>query len=296
MLNGAAWEEETTKTLENFIAAVGGKRFKPKRMGTRSVNHFEQLDRTGTLLNAEQATLYRALAARINYVSMDRADVAFAAKELCRDCSAPTNESVEALKKVVRYLKDHPRLVYTYAYENSDNILSCYVDTDFAGCVRSRRSTSGGVLMLGSHQLRHYSSTQQTLALSSGEAELIGIVKGATVAMGLRSCALDLGIELKIHIYSDASAAIGICRRRGLGKIRHLSVSELWVQEKLRCHDFELFKVLGVENPADALTKFVDKRTLESHLPRMSVRCLDGRPELAPRLQHDGQRDDGQQT
>ena len=66
------------------------------------LKHFEQLDRTGTLLNAEQATLFRALAARINYVSIDRADVAFAAKELCRDCSAPTNESVEALKKVVR--------------------------------------------------------------------------------------------------------------------------------------------------------------------------------------------------
>ena len=166
-------------------------------------------------------------------------------------------------------------------------MLDCYVDTDFAGCIRSRRSTSGGVLMVGTHQIRHYSSTQQTVALSSGEAELIGIVKGAAVAMGLRSCAHDLGINVDIHLHSDASAAIGICRRRGLGKIRHLSVSDLWVKERLRSHDFELFKIAGTENPADTLTKYVDKQTLLSHLPRMSIQCLDGRPELAPRLQQE---------
>ena len=47
MLDGAAWEEDSAQSLENFIAAVGGKRFKPKRLGTNSVKHFEQLDRTG---------------------------------------------------------------------------------------------------------------------------------------------------------------------------------------------------------------------------------------------------------
>ena len=85
--------------------------------------------------------------------------------------------------------------------------------------------------MMGSHQIRHYSSTQPTVALSSGEAELVGIVKGATISLGLQSCAADLGIDVKVHLHSDASAAIGICRRRGLGKIRHLAVSYLWIQE-----------------------------------------------------------------
>lgn len=68
--------------------------------------------------------------------------------------------------------------------------------------------------MAGTHQLRHDSSTQQTIALLSGEPALIGIVKGTAIGMGLRSCARDLGIDLNIHLHSDASAATGICRRR----------------------------------------------------------------------------------
>ena len=226
--------------------------------------------------------MYRALAARINYLSLDRADVAYAAKELCRDFAAPTNQSAEALRKVGRYLYHHPRLVYDYKYEEETTTLDCFVDTDFAGCLKTRRSTSGGVLMMGSHQLKHYATTQPTVALSSGEAELVGIVKGATVALGMQSCAADLGISLNINIYSDASAAIGICRRRGLGKIRHLAVSDLWIQDRLRAHDFELYKVAGALNPADVLTKFTDKQTLLGHLPRMSLRHMDGRPEIAP--------------
>ena len=76
---------------------------------------------------------------------MDRADVAFAAKELCRDFATPTNESVENLKKVARYLRHHPRLVYNYDYQAPSTIRNCYVDTDVAGCMASWKSTSGGI-------------------------------------------------------------------------------------------------------------------------------------------------------
>ena len=227
--------------------------------------------------------MHRALAERINYLSMDRAVVAVVAKELCRDFSSPTNESVEALRHAARHLHHHPRLVYYYNYENSTDVFDCYVDTDFAGCLRSRRSTSGGVLMYGSHQLKHYATTQQTVALPSGEAELFGIVKGATVSLGLQSCARYLGFELLVHLHSDASAAIGICRRRGLGKIRHLSVADLWVQDKLRAHAFEISKIQGACNPADAVTTYVENKTLDSHLPRMSIERAERRPDLAPK-------------
>ena len=151
MLDGAAWEEDSAKTLETCVGAVGGKRFKPKRLGTKPVKHVEQLDRTGTLLNADQSTLYRAPAARLNYLSMDRADVAVAAKELCSGFAAPTHESVENLKNVVRYRRRHPRLAYHFDCEDPSDVPDCFVDTDVAGCVRTRRSTCDGVLMAGTH-------------------------------------------------------------------------------------------------------------------------------------------------
>ena len=139
--------------------------------------------------------------------------------------------------------------------------------------------------MLNGHGLKHYSTTQPTPALSSGEAELGGIVKGATVGLGMRSLAADLGIALEVEIRTDATAAIGICRRRGLGKVRHLDVADLWVQQQhLMDGDVLLTKVPGSSNPADALTKFVEKPVLSKMLSRMNLIFEDGRPESAPHL------------
>ena len=88
----------------------------------------------------------------------------------------------------------------------------------------------------------------------------------------------------RLEICSDASAAIGICKRRGLGKVRHLAVADLWIQDYLRTNDLVLNKVKGPDNPADVLTKFVDKVTLEKHIDTMSMASLEGRAESAPMI------------
>ena len=66
--------------------------------------------------------------------------------------------------------------------------------------------------MLGGHVIKSWATNQAVLALSSGEAEYYGIVKAASVALGIRSLAADMGVEYTkpIAIKSDASAAIGI--------------------------------------------------------------------------------------
>ena len=137
--------------------------------------------------------------------------------------------------------------------------------------------------MLGSHLRKHWSSTQKVLALSSGEAELAGILKGTSEGMGLRSLAQDLGLLVTLHIRTDSTAAIGICRKTGLGKVRHLAVGQLWVQEKLRSGEFSLHKHPGSENPGDLLTKHVDASTLQSHCERAGLKFLPGRAGSAPR-------------
>ena len=164
--------------------------------------------------------------------------------------------------------------------------MKVYADTDFGGCVHTRRPTSGGIAMMGRHSLKHWSTTQTAIALSPGEAELSGICRGASTALGLQSLAKDLGIELRIEILTDATAAIGICRRRGLGKIRHLHVSDLWVQDRLKTGDFKLTKVAGVDNPADILTKHVTRDILRRHMDMMGLRPEDGRATSAPTLEH----------
>ena len=260
------------------------KSFAGKRTGAREVKKLERLQFEGFELSAQDATTFRALSARGNFLSMDRADISYSSKELCRDFAVPNRKSHEKLKRLIRYLAGRPRLVHLYPWQTAEEAatLNVYVDTDFAGCRESRRSTSGGVAMIGGHTIKHWSKTQTTLALSSGEAELHGIAAGAAQAIGIQTILKDVGFSMKLVIYSDATAAIGIARRKGMGKIRHLDVSDLWVQDKVRSGAMDLRKVLGTENPADALTKYVDAGTLDKCMKAMGLELREGRSEAAP--------------
>ena len=120
------------------------------------------------------------------------------------------------------------------------------------------------------------------MCLSSGEAELRGISDGLAQALGIQSIAKDLGLTWTIKMFSDATAAIGIARRRGMGRIRHLDVTDLWVQEKFTSKAASIDKVLGTENPADILTKHVDGPALKVALQKMGMAVLDGRSGVAP--------------
>ena len=124
--------------------------------------------------------------------------------------------------------------------------------------------------------------TQSTIALSPGEAELSRIGSGMAQALGIQSLAADMGWTLHPRVHSDATAAIGISKRRGLGKIRHLHTADLWVQEKVRAGAVTLLKILGTENPADAFTKYLDKSSMEKAVAAMNCDYRTGRAKLAP--------------
>ena len=136
--------------------------------------------------------------------------------------------------------------------------------------------------MIGGHLIKHWASTQKTLSLSSGESELSGILKGTSEALGLRSLAEDLGLFPTVKVRTDASAAVGICKRCGLGKVRHLAVGQLWVQERLRAGDFELYKHPGAHNPGDLLTKHVPAALIQHHTEAVGLAFEEGRAEVAP--------------
>ena len=76
--------------------------------------------------------------------------------------------------------------------------------------------------MRGTHLIKHWRVTQETVALSSGEAELISLVRGPGQGLGVQSLLRDLGVSSRVTILTDASAAIGMCKRTGVGKVRHL--------------------------------------------------------------------------
>ncbi len=86
------------------------------------------------------------------------------------------------------------RMITRFDYQEKPENLEVFVDSDFAGCLRSRKSTSGGMIMYGSHLIKHWASTQSVIALSSGEAEYYALVKGSGQAIGMCSMIRELGV------------------------------------------------------------------------------------------------------
>ena len=193
---------------------------------------------------------FRALAARANYLAADRPDCQYAAKKICRWMDQPTEWGVLALKRLARYLVGKPRLIWHYRWQQSLT-MDVYSDTDWAGCLRTRKSTSGGCVVMGeSHAIKTWSSTQQSTALSSGEAEMVGVTKAATVTLGIKSLLADFGVRCPARLWTDSSAAVGMCSRQGLGKARHLDVQTMWVQQRVRCGDIDLYNCLLYTSPS----------------------------------------------
>ena len=163
--------------------------------------------------------------------------------------------------------------------------MEVYSDTDWAGCQKARKSTSGGCLLLGKHLIKSWSSTQASVSLSSGEAEYYGVVKASGVALGYQALLQDCGLTLPVRVWTDSTASIGICGRQGLGKLRHIDTQCLWVQQKVPSGAIGLRKVRGEVNPADLFTKHLSSNErIRELLTLFGCEFVSGRSALAPKL------------
>ena len=139
--------------------------------------------------------------------------------------------------------------------------------------------------MLGKHCLKHWSTTQSSVTLSSGEAEFHGLVKGAAVSLGQQALYQDLGVDVPVRLWTDSSAAVGITSRQGLGKLRHVDTKTLWLQQAARTGRVEVRKVAGLVNPADLFTKHsLSKERIHELVRLLGCHYEEGRPEAAPAL------------
>ena len=138
--------------------------------------------------------------------------------------------------------------------------------------------------MRGSHVLKTWSTTQPTIALSSAEAELIAAVRGAAEGLSPLTLCTDFLRECRLRVHLDSSAALGIVKRRGVGKIRHLDTRLLLIQERIHAGDLQVAKVAGTENPADLMTKHLGEEALASCLPCMNCWPREGRAALVPQV------------
>ena len=180
-----------------------------------------------------------------------------------------------AVGQVLGYPKKAVIFQYEWLYEGK--LMTLYTDSDWASCRRTRKSASGGAVLIGTHCVKTLSRTQGPIALSSAEAEYYSMVEGAIKAKGVQTVAREIGLLLNsnvpISLFTVSSAAKSFVSRRGLGRTRHVATRELWLQEEVLSRRLVVNKVhgRGGVNPADLWTKYLSHQTISKHLKALSI-------------------------
>ena len=139
---------------------------------------------------------------------------------------------------------------------------------------------------MGDHWIKGWSRTQKAVALSSAEAELVAMTKVTAEAIGVSNLSRDWGRERRITIFADSAAALGIAERRGSGKLRHINVGLLWVQEKRAQDEVDFRKVEGTKNPADLMTKHLSSGKAVEHTGKLGIEFRSGRAAAGLEVSH----------
>ena len=195
-------------------------------------------------LHPDQAKAYRSLAMRASYLGSDRPDIQQACRELAKGMSSPTQAHWRALKRMGRFLKHRPILVQHFRnqmhHQRGITDLEVWCGADHAGCIGTRKSTTGCVILLGTSTTKTFWRGQGMISMSSGEAEYYGLVSAAAEALGEASLLKDWGIKVGVQMYMDATAGILLGSRRGLGRAKRIDTifvygcKSMWLRAKSR--------------------------------------------------------------
>lgn len=220
-------------------------------------------------------SLVRQIVGKCQFISRTRPDVLYALKEVGRQLHAPRAVDLVAAKRIVRYLSGTPMKSLHMKVGKNVGKLRGITDTDWAGCIATRKSTSCGMVFWGDFLISAYSRTQSVIALSSPEAEYIGCCAVAAEMLYIKSLLADMGFDLDLEISTDATGARAIASRQGVGRIRHMEVKYLWLQDQIQQKVFKIRKVAGKLNVSDVGTKHVDKATLDRCCAMLNLKDME---------------------
>ena len=125
-------------------------------------------------------------------------------------------------------------------------------------------------MLHGGHVLLHWARTQHLIALSSAESELHALATCASEGLGIRNMLIEMGRQFPLQLYTDSSAARGIIQRECAGRVKHLDIKTLWMQERETAGDLAIRKRPRAGNFSDLLSHHYSDPEAERHLAGMS--------------------------
>ncbi|GJR18783.1 retrovirus-related pol polyprotein from transposon TNT 1-94 [Tanacetum coccineum] len=242
-------------------------------IGTPMATKHLDADLSGTPVDQ---TKYRSMVGALMYLTASRPDIVHATCYCARYQAKPTEKHLTAVKRIFRYLKDSINMGLWYPKDTGFE-LTAFSDSDHAGCLDSRKSTSGGIQFLGGDKLVSWSSKKQDCtSMSSAEAEYVSLSACCAQVLWLRTQLTDYGFHFdKIPMYCDSKAAIAIsCNPVQHSRTKHIDVRYHFIKEQVEKGIVELFFVGTEYQLADLFTKALSEDRFKSLVRQLGMRCL----------------------
>nr|BAK64102.1 gag-pol polyprotein [Eustoma grandiflorum] len=216
---------------------------------------------------------YQRLVGKLIYLSHTRPDIAYAVGVVSQFMHSPQKHHLEAVFRIMRYLKGTPGRGLLFKNNGHLNI-EAYTDADWAGSQIDRRSTSGYFTLVGGNVVTWRSKKQKVVALSSAEAEYRGIVKGVSEVLWIRKLLQELGFPVTdpTCLMCDNKASISISENPVQhDRTKHVEIDRHFVKEKIEDGIIALPHVRSEDQLADILTKAVNGRIFEFILRKLNI-------------------------
>ena len=213
------------------------------------------------------------------FIAQERCDITYAAKEIARCTANPTVNDLTRTKRAARYLagtRDYENVLKPDQKEQW-TVLG-RVDSDWASDKVARRSTSCGHIFVNEAMVGQYARTQGTPAISSAEAELYAVCSGTCEAVFVKTILQEIPEEPSVEVIleSDSQAAISSQLRPGMGKMKHVELKYMFMQQMIKEGKVKTKKILGTENSSDLGTKYLDRRDFEKHRAAAGLMSMSG--------------------
>jgi len=202
-----------------------------------------------------------------------RPDISHAVSVVSRYMANPGKEHWNAVKWVFRYLAGTRDLGIVFDQKEASEDVVGYVDSDYAGNLDSRRSMTGYAFMFSGGPVCWKSTLQDTVALSTTEAEYMAVTEAAKEAVWLKGLVSELGfMQDSVLLHCDSQSAIHLAKNQVYSaRTKHIDVRYHRIREWLASGDLTLSKVHTDENASDMLTKPVPREKFERCLNLLHV-------------------------
>ena len=226
---------------------------------------------------AVDATEYRSVVGSLRYLINTRPDLAYSVGYVSRFMEAPTMEHWTAVKHILRYIKGTTNFGIVYSKEKEEVKLLGYSDSDMAGDIDDRKSTSGVAYFLGRSIVSWLSQKQKVVAQSSCEAEYIAAATAACQGVWLRSLLGDLTNREaeQVVLNIDNKSAISLCKNPvHHDRSKHIDTKYHYIRQCVEESKIEVNYVCTNDQLADILTKSLGRVKFAEMRGRIGVQAV----------------------